>query len=73
MDRNSPKYMLNLAIALTIGCILQIYGTLRYIRRLPEDTFGVVLYITTCVLFGVLAVFYYSRWVETKHNNNFES
>ena len=62
MSDKRPKYLLGMAIASTIACILQLYGTIRYVRRLPDDTFGIVLYIVTCVLFAVLATVYYMRW-----------
>ncbi len=68
MDRTSSKYLLTTAIATTVACVLQIYGTLRYTRRLPDDTFGAVLYITTCVLFGVLATVYYFRWARSRED-----
>jgi len=67
--RKGAKYLLTTAIAATIATILQAYGTLRYVRRLPDDTFGVTLYIVTCVLFGVLATVYYIRWAREKKND----
>ena len=66
MARTAPKFLLTTAIAMTVACVLQVYGTLRYTRRLPDDTLGAVLYITTCVLFGVLATVYYFRWARTR-------
>ncbi len=56
------KYMLGMAVAATIACILQLNGTIRYVRRLPDDTIGIVIYIVTCVLFAVLATANYIRW-----------
>jgi hypothetical protein len=60
-----------LAISLTVACILQIIGTMRYIGRLPDDTFGVVLYIITCILYAVLATVHYFRWIRCSilHNS----
>ena len=54
------------AICLTVACILQIIGTIRYVRRLPDDTLGVVLFIITCILYAVLATVYYTRWMASK-------
>lgn len=57
-----PQRNLLFAIAATIACILQLYGTIRYINRLPDDTVGVILYIVTCVLFGAVAAGHFVRW-----------
>lgn len=62
MKSERPQRNLLFAIAATIACILQLYGTIRYIDRLPDDTVGVVLYIVTCVLFGAVAAGHYVRW-----------
>ncbi len=64
--RRGPRYLLVLAIAATIATVLQMYGALRYIRRLPDDTLGVVLYIAVAVLFGVVATVNYCRWAWEK-------
>ncbi len=45
LNENGPRYLLGMAVASTIACILQLYGTIRYVRRLPDDTLGVVLSI----------------------------
>jgi hypothetical protein len=34
-----------------------------YIRRLPDDTFGIALYIVVCILFAILAAAHYARWM----------
>jgi drug/metabolite transporter (DMT)-like permease len=64
--KKGVNYLLGVAIAATIATILQMYGTLRYVRRLPDDTFGVTLYIVTCVLFAVVATVNYIRWAREK-------
>jgi hypothetical protein len=67
--KRGPKYLLFVAICATVATVLQIYGALRYIRRLPGDTLGVVLYITVAVLFGVVATANYCRWAWEKKSN----
>lgn len=67
--RKGPRYLLVVAIAASIATIMQIYGTLRYVRRLPNDTLGVVLYIVTCVLFGVIATANYFRYAIEKKSD----
>jgi hypothetical protein len=62
------RYLLVTAIAATVATILQIYGTLRYVRRLPDDTVGIVIYIVTCILFAVVATVNYIRWSREKQN-----
>ena len=68
-ERKGPRYLLVVAIAASIATIAQIYGTLRYVRRLPDDTLGVVLYIVTCVLFGAVATANYFRYLTEKKND----
>ncbi len=70
MSEKGSRYLLVISIAMTIACILQIYGTIRYVRRLPNDTLGVVLYIITCVLFAILATVNYVRWAQGKKGNS---
>ena len=51
------------AVLFTVGFALEVIGTVRYVRRLPDDWIGIVLYVTTTVLFAVLAVGFYLRWL----------
>ena len=64
--KRGKRYLLVMAIAASIATALQIYGTLRYIRRLPDDTLGVVLYVVVSVLFGAVAAINYCRWAWEK-------
>jgi hypothetical protein len=54
------------AVLFTIAFILQSIGTVRYVRRLPNDWVGIVLYVTTTVLFAVVALGFYLRWLKER-------
>ena len=66
MKEKGARYLLVLSISMMVACLLQIYGTIRYVRRLPDDTFGVVLYVITSILFAILATVNYIRWTQAK-------
>jgi len=54
------------------ACIFQIIGLIRYLNRLPDDWFGIVLYMVTVVAFAVGAVGFFVQYrrekVEEKHD-----
>jgi hypothetical protein len=66
MANENPKNKLVFAICLTVAFVLQLYGTIRYINRLPDDKVGVTLYVATTALFAVLAVVNYVQWAGMK-------
>lgn len=68
-DKKGVNYLLGMAIFATIAMLFQLFGALRYIKRLPDDTFGVTLYIVTCILFAVIATVNYARWSRDKKDN----
>jgi len=43
------------AICFAIGFIFQLYGTIRYVGRLPDDYIGIVIYSATTVFFAIAA------------------
>lgn len=63
-----PNFYLVVALAMTIGSILQIYGTIRYLGRRPDDIVGKVLFITTSVLFVFITCGYFIQWRNAKKN-----
>ncbi len=54
------------AILFSIGFVLQAYGTVRYVSRMPDDWVGIGLYILNTVLFGILAVGFYAGWIRQR-------
>ena len=66
MAENKSNTLLFFAVTMTAAVIIQVYGTLRYARRLPDDTVGIVLYSVTSVLLAVLAAVSYVRWARGK-------
>lgn len=66
MAEKKSNTLLFFAVAMTAAVIIQVYGTLRYARRLPGDTVGIALYSATAVLVAVLAAVNYVRWARDK-------
>lgn len=66
MGEMTPKGVLGFAICLTVALVGQLILILRYIKRLPNDTFGIALFIVTLVIFAVLAVFHYAKWASAR-------
>jgi len=64
--KTKPNFYLFFAIAMTIGSILQIYGTIRYLTRHPDDMVGKVLFITTGIIFVFITCGYYLQWRNAK-------
>jgi hypothetical protein len=56
------NFFLGVTVAMTIGLMLQIFGTIRYMGRHPDDPVGKVLFITTSVLFVFITCGYYLQW-----------
>ena len=66
MKNNKPKRSLTLAVAATIACVLQIVALTRYVRRLPDDSVGIVLYVVTTVAFALAAFGFFIEWKKEK-------
>lgn len=66
MGEKKPNSLLFFAVAMTAAVIIQVYGTLRYARRLSGDTVGIVLYSVTGILFAVLAAVNHVRRARDK-------
>jgi len=54
------------AVLSVIACILQIVGLARYVRRLPGDTVGIVLYSLTVVALAVASFGFWTRYKSGK-------
>ncbi|GEM_PF-5645957 len=64
--KKKQNFYLGIAIAMTIGSILQISGTIRYFIRHPDDTAGKIIFITVSVLFVLLTSGSYIQWRNAK-------
>jgi len=58
----NPRGYLFAALCSAVAFLLQVIGTIRYISRLPDDWVGIGLYVTTAVLFAVIAVGFCGKW-----------
>jgi hypothetical protein len=58
----NPQGHLFAALCSAFAFLLQSIGTVRYVWRLPDDWVGIGLYLTTAVLFAVIAVGFYGKW-----------
>ena len=61
-SRHAARPALWMALASTAACILQVIGLSRYVRRMPDDTFGIVVFTVAACAFGVGAIANYIRW-----------
>ncbi len=66
--KTKPNFYLAIAIALTIGSILQITGTIRYFCRHPDDITGKILFTTVAVLFLFLTTGSFIQWRNAKRD-----
>ena len=69
MEKKKKNYSIVFAIIISIAALLQIYGTIRYIKRMPQDTVGIVIYSIVCALFVILALGNYIKWLKTKNSD----
>ena len=53
-------------ILISIGTIFQIYGTIRYYGRLPDDMIGIGIYTLSTILFGIVAFGFFINWKKEK-------
>jgi hypothetical protein len=56
------------AILLTICTIFQLYGTIRYYDRIPDDMIGVGIYSLSTILFGIVAFGFFINWRKEKES-----
>lgn len=54
------------SIFIAIAALLQIFGLIRYLDRLPQDWVGIGLYIVTIVAFVIAAFGFYVKWRDEK-------
>jgi len=66
VKQDKPKRSLTLAVAAAIACVLQIIALTRYVRRLPDDWVGIVLYVVTTVAFALAAFGFFFQWKKGK-------
>jgi len=66
MEKSEAKGWLLGAVAAAIACLLQVVTLLRYVRRLPDDTVGIVIYCVTVVAFALAAIGFLIRWKKEK-------
>lgn len=66
MKQSRPKRLLIIAIASAIACVLQIVALTRYVRRLPDDWVGIVIYTVTVVAFALAALGFFVQWKKGK-------
>jgi hypothetical protein len=54
------------SILMAVAALLQIFGLVRYLDRLPEDWVGIGFFIVTIVAFVVASFGFYVRWRSEK-------
>jgi hypothetical protein len=62
----NPRGYLFAALCSGFAFLLQGIGTVRYVSRLPDDWVGIGLYLTTAVLFAVIAVGFYGKYMSER-------
>ena len=62
----NPRGYLFAAMVAGFAFLLQGIGTIRYVSRLPDDWVGIGLYLTSTVLFAVVAVGFYAKWMSER-------
>lgn len=67
MKTRGMKSWLFASIAAGIAAIFQIYALIRYIGRLPDDWFGILLYVVTILAFLAGAFGFYLQWRQSKN------
>lgn len=65
MDSTDSRSYLIVAIAAGVACLLQIFGLIRYVERMPKDGIGIGLYAATILAFA-LASFGFFRQARKK-------
>jgi hypothetical protein len=55
------QFFLNATVFMVIITLLQVFGLVRYMDRLPQDWVGIGIYILTIVSFVIVALVFYSR------------
>ena len=56
------------AILISIGTIFQLYGTIRYYDRLPNDVIGIGIYSLSTILFAIVAFGFFINWRKEKED-----
>jgi hypothetical protein len=50
------------AILFSICTIFQLYGTINYYGRLPDDMIGIGIYTLSTILFAIVAFGFFINW-----------
>ena len=66
MTKTKSSNSLVISIAAAIACVLQVIALLRYVKRLPDDSVGIVIYTVTVVAFALAAIGFLIRWNKEK-------
>jgi hypothetical protein len=56
------------AILFSICTIFQLYGTIRYYGRLPEDLIGIGIYTLSTILFVIVTFGFFINWRKEKES-----
>jgi hypothetical protein len=56
------------AILISFGTIFQLYGTIRYYDRLPDDMIGIGIYSLSTILFAIVAFGFFINWKKEKED-----
>ena len=67
MKNKNGKNLLFFGIITLIAAGLQIFGTVRYIHRMPGDTIGIIIYSVVSVLFILLTIVNFASWRKSFH------
>jgi hypothetical protein len=55
------------AILISIGTIVQLYGTIHYYGRHPDDMVGIGIYSLSTILFTIVALGFFINWRKEKN------
>ena len=72
MKKPKSRRFLITSVAAAIACILQVIALLRYVRRLPDDWVGIVIYTVTMIAFALVAIGFFIRWKKGKQRESRE-
>lgn len=61
MNKTSSNPFRAVNIFMAIMAVLQIFGLVRYLDRLPEDWIGIGLYIVTIIAFVIASFGFYAK------------
>ena len=56
------------AILISFVTILQLYGTIRYYGRLPDDMIGIGIFSLSTILFAIVSLGFFINWRKEKES-----